>query len=59
MKNKFYLFFSCLKDYLCKIWTHIGEKNNAIFYERYKRRNNVANDALMRKAKEQTVEEMN
>ena len=36
-----------------------GLKNNAIFSEREKRRTNVDNAVLRRKAVDQTVEEMN
>ena len=59
MINKFYLLFSGLKNYLCNKRTHIGEKNNAIFAEREKRRTNVENEVVRRKSVEKTVEDMN
>ena len=59
MKNMFYLLFAGLKSYLCNKLTHIGEKNNAIFAEREKRRTNVENEVVRRKSVEKTVEYMN
>ena len=59
MKNMFYLLFAGLKSYLCNKLTHIGEKNNAIFSEREKRRTNVSNEVLRRKYVEKSVEDMN